>query len=348
MNKITKNMEKRGLEFSFAWLFAVIVGVFILFLAIFAVSKIIDTGNLEIGAKTGKEFGIILNPIESGIEDTSSNYMAMPVESRVYNKCDSSGVFGRQIVQVSQKSFSKWTQTNLDISFLNKYLYSEEYVEGKKFYLFSKQFNFPFKVSDLIIITEANKKYCFVEAPDNKTIKDSTNSVKVSIEVETQAGYKEGQAECYYSDSGTTDSYVLFLETNSYTHKQDLYLGEGSYTYYIKCLDLGGNPDEKTIKFNVDTDIEAPSVVRVFKEEGNLMLVTNEKAKCIYDSVDCSYLFKDGTKIDSNEAGKSHTTTWNTQSNLYIKCQDEYGNEPLPNQCSIVVRPFELHPGIVA
>ena len=185
-------------------------------------------------------------------------------------------------------------------------------------------------------------------SPNNKTIKDSTNSIKVTLEVETAAGYKEGQAECYYSDTGTSDSYVLFLETNSYTHKQELYLAEGSYTYYLKCIDLGGNPDEKVIKFSVDSDSEAPLAVRVFKEEGDLRLITSEEAKCVYDSVDCNYLFKDGTKMDANEEGTSHFTTWNTQSNFYIKCQDKFGNEPLPNQCSIVVRPFELHQGTTA
>jgi len=40
-------------------------------------------------------------------------------------------------------------------------------VQGKKFYIFSKPFEFPFKVSDLIYLTSENEKYCFDNAPEN-------------------------------------------------------------------------------------------------------------------------------------------------------------------------------------
>src|SRR3989344_2803023 len=36
-----------------------------------------------------------------------------------------------------------------------------------KFYIFSKPFEFPFKVSDLIYLTSENEKYCFDNAPEN-------------------------------------------------------------------------------------------------------------------------------------------------------------------------------------
>jgi len=38
-------------------------------------------------------------------------------------------------------------------------------IEGKKFYLFSKPFDYPFKVSDLIFLSSASKQYCFLDAP---------------------------------------------------------------------------------------------------------------------------------------------------------------------------------------
>jgi hypothetical protein len=183
----------------------------------------------------------------------------------------------------------------------------------------------------------------------NETIRDSTQTVKVTLEAHTSAGYKEGQALCYYSDTGGTDSYIMFYYessgnlTGSYAHKQDVYLASGSYKYYIKCIDLGGNSDEKTVSFNVESDNSPPVVVRIFKEENNLQLVTNEKAECVYDSVDCNYLFKDGSTMSSTTDGKSHFTTWNKGVNYYIKCKDEYGNEPAPNSCSISARAFEIY-----
>jgi len=36
-----------------------------------------------------------------------------------------------------------------------------------------------------------------------------------------------------------------------------------------------------------------------------------------------------------------HYVDWNTQRTYYIKCRDEYENQPAPDQCSIIVRPFE-------
>jgi len=157
--------KKAYLQISFAWLFAIIVGAFILFLAIFFSIKLINTEQTIQDAKTSKEIGILLNPLETGFETTKSTSISFPAETRIYNKCNNKGTFGRQIIQVSQKSFNKWSETNIDVGFSNKYIFSEEYVEAKKFYIFSKPFDFPFKVSDLMLITSSEKDYCFIDAP---------------------------------------------------------------------------------------------------------------------------------------------------------------------------------------
>ena len=61
-------MEKKGyLEISFTWVFAIIIGVVILFLAIYFSSKVIDIGQTEIDAETGKEIGIFLPDLERQI-----------------------------------------------------------------------------------------------------------------------------------------------------------------------------------------------------------------------------------------------------------------------------------------
>ena len=159
---------KRGyLQIPFAWLFAIIVGAVILFLAIFASTKIINTGGYELDVKTAKTLGVLLNPLEMGFETGKTTSLTLPAETRIYNKCNNKGNFGRQIIQVSQKSFNKWTEPSEGVGFSDKYLFSTDYVEGKNFYLFSKPFNFPFKVSDLIYITSSAKDYCFLDAPEN-------------------------------------------------------------------------------------------------------------------------------------------------------------------------------------
>ena len=168
--------NKGYLQISFAWLFAIIVGAFILFLAIYATTKLMGTEQEILDAKTGKEIGILLNPLETGFETAKMTSFTVPVETRIYNKGDTYGMFGKQIIQISQKSFNKWTETEIDIGFSNKYIFSEIPVEGKKFYVFSKPFNFPFKVTDLIYMTSSNDIYCFAgEVP--KEIEDEIKTI---------------------------------------------------------------------------------------------------------------------------------------------------------------------------
>ena len=169
-------MNKKGfLQISFAWLFAIIVGAFILFLAIFASTSIIQTEQTSTDAQTAKEIGILLNPLETGFETGKTNSIIIPSETRIFNRCNNDGFFGRQIIKVSQKTFGEWTDTNVDVGFSNKYIFSENFVEGKKFFLFSKPFEFPFKVTDLIYLTSAEKKYCFLNPPEQ--IEDEISSL---------------------------------------------------------------------------------------------------------------------------------------------------------------------------
>ena len=161
-------MKKNAyLQISFAWLFAIIVGAFILFLAIYATTQLMGTEQKTLDAKTGKEIGILLNPLETSFETAKVTSFTVPAETRIYNKCDNYGMFGKQIIQISQKSFNEWTETEINIGFSNKYIFSGREVEGKKFYVFSKPFNFPFKVTDLIYMFSSLKKYCFVNPPEN-------------------------------------------------------------------------------------------------------------------------------------------------------------------------------------
>lgn len=163
-----KSKNKGGyLQISFAWLFAIIAGAFILFLAIYGTTKFVKVEEKTLEAKTGKEIEVLLNPLETGFETGKTTSLIMPVDSRIYNDCDDYGNFGKQIIRVSQKSLNKWTETDVDTEFPNKYIFSEDYEEGRKFYIFSKPFEFPFKVADLIYITPSLKEYCFIDAPNS-------------------------------------------------------------------------------------------------------------------------------------------------------------------------------------
>ncbi|MEK6886205.1 MAG: hypothetical protein AABW88_00050, partial [Nanoarchaeota archaeon] len=175
----------------------------------------------------------------------------------------------------------------------------------------------------------------------NGTIRDSTDPVKVTLEAETSAGAEEGKSLCYYGNASDDEKYVEFYKTASNKHSQDLFLSEGSYTYYIKCVDLGGNSVEKITSFYVESDAEAPIVVRVYHDENNLKLITDEKSVCVYDVLNCNYLFEDGISLTTLN-GVNHFVDWDSSKSYYIKCKDEYGNQPAPDSCSIIAKPFEI------
>lgn len=160
-------MKKRGaLQISFGWLFAIIVGAVILFLSIFAAVKILNQGNTQSDTEIAKSVLILLNPLESSFTTGTTTSFTVPSDTRMYNSCDFEEGFGKQKIRVSQKTFNKWSEEGLNVSFQNKYIFSENPLEGKKFYLFSKPLEMPFKVADLIYLTSDSRDYCLEDMPD--------------------------------------------------------------------------------------------------------------------------------------------------------------------------------------
>jgi hypothetical protein len=182
-----------------------------------------------------------------------------------------------------------------------------------------------------------------LRAGPNETIFGSTDTVPVELFVRTDDGAEEGKAICYFSDSGVSDSYVAMFETDNFEHKQELDLVGGNYEYFFRCIDAGGNTAEEKIVFNVFIDREAPLVTRAYKDEG-LKIVTNENAECAYSLTSCNFVFDEGLPlIYSNPSIRnSHFAEWEGDRVYYIKCRDLRGNEPGPNECSIVVNSVEL------
>ena len=166
MKMIKKRENKGAIEISFGWLFAIIVGIAIIFAAIYLSSKFIQVGQESISAQTGKEIGVLLDPLETSFESSQTTSITLPTETRIGNKCEGTGKFGEQFIQLEQKSFNKWIKTDVNVGFNNKYIFSEEEVEGRTFYIFSKPFHFPFKIADLFYMTSAKENYCFGDSPE--------------------------------------------------------------------------------------------------------------------------------------------------------------------------------------
>jgi hypothetical protein len=190
----------------------------------------------------------------------------------------------------------------------------------------------------------------WVKPEEGSMIKDSTEAIKVTLEAKTSAGFDEGRSLCYYSATGDTEDYVMFFddgEIDKYQHAQDLWLPEGDYNYFIKCIDFGGNSDVKETNFSVESDLNAPLVIRASHRETFLKLRTNEPARCVYDikyeTLPCDYAFDDGTPMSTESAENLvHLTDWDTKKTYYVRCQDEFGKQPAYGDCSIIVKPSKL------
>lgn len=172
-------MKKRGaFDFSFSWLFALIVGAVILFLAIFFISKFAGTqANIQ-DTKNAKEISVLLNPLETGFEESGKTLLTLPTNSRLVTRCVSSDEFGKQTLNLQSENYDKYSDTRTEISFNNKYIFFEKNVEGKIFYIFSKPLNFPFKIATLNYIIPVSQKYCFVDVP--RDIKEDLEKVNIS------------------------------------------------------------------------------------------------------------------------------------------------------------------------
>lgn len=182
--------------------------------------------------------------------------------------------------------------------------------------------------------------------PDNELIRGGLEEVPFDITVTTELGAREGYAKCYYNEgNGFNQFYNNGNLGYAYSHIQRLRRVAGNYTYGIECRDEAGNVAQTSINFKVETDTQEPSVVRVYRDGEYLKIITDEKAKCVYSNVNCVYDYDvDGLEMtsESGDFDTVHYTEWNTESDLYIKCEDEFGNRPVSNQCSIIVRPFEV------
>ncbi len=173
------------------------------------------------------------------------------------------------------------------------------------------------------------------------TVKGATDLIPVNLTIRTDNGYKNGEAICFYSTTGKESDYIKFSETgeNKHTQRQDLV--PRNYTYYYKCVDLGGNTVYNSTNFLVESDRNMPVVIRIDKQSGELRIVTDKEAECAYSNINCNFEIESGI-IFSTTNRISHFAEWKISKNYFVRCMDKNNNQPDPNVCSIVIRPVEL------
>ena len=155
---------KRG-QFNFVWLFAIVAGGAILFLAIYGALQAGDTLRYGADTEAAKSIAILTDPLQAGFAEGSFGKIVFRQESRVNNICFD-GEFGKNDISVATRSDigEEWSLPGGATSIHNKYIFSSGKSSGLDYYVFSKAFKFPYKVSDLIFLSPEN--YCFVNAPN--------------------------------------------------------------------------------------------------------------------------------------------------------------------------------------
>lgn len=172
------NKNKRGqLNISFGWIFAIVVGAFILFLAIYGVSKFMNIQETQQSAESSVSISNLLNSLETGFETGQKATISTGVDTRIITQCENQGLFGRQKIRTQQKTFDTYTsdENSIEVTTRNKYLFLDDNIEGKIFFAFSKpyefpsekSYEFPFKIADLIYLTSSDDNYCFRNAPSD-------------------------------------------------------------------------------------------------------------------------------------------------------------------------------------
>jgi len=151
---------------SFSVIFAIIAGIAILFLAIYATMRFVNTGKDIVYVEAAKSIDNYLGNLVTGIAEGVSREVSFRKETRVFFNCSypspADGIpFGKEIIGFSEKSGigDEWYDSKTRISRNNKFIFANEILQGKDIHIFIKPFYMGFKVDDLIMMSSQN--YCF-------------------------------------------------------------------------------------------------------------------------------------------------------------------------------------------
>lgn len=141
------------------------------------------------------------------------------------------------------------------------------------------------------------------------------------LQVNTIGGI-DGTAKCGFG-TGRVD--VEFLETNSGISTQQIGpLDRGIATKNIYCIDKAGNWNQTSITYNLVKDETAPIITKIYKENDNLVLNTDEGAICKYLTTRIGN-YAEATEFEGTGA-KEHRNLIGNNDFFNIMCSDRFNN----------------------
>jgi hypothetical protein len=191
--------RKKAIAMSFNWIFAIVAGGFILFLAIYGAGKFIRTSEQATYTETAASLTAVFDPLETGLASGKAHSIGFKKDSKIFFDCNSklNPPFGKQYISFSEKTLGDtYGERGGKVSIVNKYLFADDIVEGKSVYIFSKPFFMPFKVADLNMVISGSEEYCFHDAPES--VREDLESLNLnSIIFVNETNECEGTDVCF-------------------------------------------------------------------------------------------------------------------------------------------------------
>ena len=229
-----RGFNKKAIALPFNWLFAIIAGGTILFLAIFAAGKFIRTSEQTIYTESAASLISLFDPLETGLASGKAYEIGFKKNSKIFFKCQEylNKPFGKQTIAFSEQTFGEtYGEQGKEVSIKDKYIFSKDIVEGKVIYVFSKPFFLPFKINDLTIVSSDNDKYCFYDSPEE--IKESLEGLNLKNIVFVNETLKcEGINVCFKE---TRKCDIVVYEDQNYVLNRNY----GKRVYYVGELIYG-------------------------------------------------------------------------------------------------------------
>ncbi len=213
--------NKKAFEIGFNLIFALIAGAFILFFAIFGATNFIKISETKVNTETAASLISLFDPLETGLASGKSSEITFAKKSKLNFYCDENkNYFGTMFLTFSEQSFgNKYGEEGKGISIKDKYVFSENELEGKKIYYFTKPLFIGFKVSDLLMIY-SDKNYCVYNS--NEEFQNDIDGLNLkNIYFPNSTAKCEGIKVCFSSISGTISKCdIKIFENDNYLIKQ--------------------------------------------------------------------------------------------------------------------------------
>jgi len=173
---IYKKGKKGYIEFS--WLFALIVGAIILFLAFYFIGAKLLIKTYEKTTEEAQGIDTLLNPFSyfGELKAKSSSAVNLQQKSTINFSCSQQD---NQDLGYDSITLSVKNKEGLARNVYDKYIFAEKEIEAKKLQALSIPLELPWRISEVLILWDYDKKYCFMNAPN--AVKETLSDERLNI-----------------------------------------------------------------------------------------------------------------------------------------------------------------------